>query len=691
MGWRFRKSVRIIPGIRLNFSKSGISTTVGIRGASVNFSSKGTYVNTGIPGTGLYRREKIPNNNSDYDYANNVDSNTTDTSSNIQKGTKTTKSISQRIRNLFIKNHSSTQNSNDSHEENIGHAQCNTNIDANADNDRITPIQPDMTSNCLKNNDNKHIVDFGTIIEGSDSVVTRHMDPFTNSIQNSISNTLYDPKRDLEFYKYPPLSLLDKYDDTTQSIDIDELNANKERIIQVLHSFGFEICSIKLTIGPKNSLYEITPAEGINISRIYNYKKDIALYLAANNISITPISNKGTIGIELENRNKYIVNIESILNSSTFQESKMELPCALGKTITNDVFMVDLTKTPNLLISGATGQGKSVCLNTIIISLLYKKHPSELKFVLIDPKKVEFSIYTYIENHFLSKLAVEEEPIITSAPQMVNTLNALCRLVDIRYKLMNQAFVRNINEYNELFKSRKLNPMLGHDYMPYYVVIIDSYERIIDGYEKKVIPLLSKLVHSSRAVGIHLIISTSHPINAILPGDIKSYIPARISFRVPERIDSQVILDCDGAEKLLGCGDMLYLNGGEPIRVQCAFSKTSEVSRICKYISSQQGYAHAAYLPEFDIDGVCSSSCDDGEPIRCLDPMFEQCARYIILTQQGSTSMLQRTFTIGYNRAGKIMDQMEKAGIVGPQIGARPRDVLVKDLNALAKIINSYR
>ncbi len=526
-----------------------------------------------------------------------------------------------------------------------------------------------------------------------DVVVARNSAPAEGKdLQRGNINTPYDPKHDLEFYKYPTLSLLDKSDDNTPRIDMEEQNANKERIIQVLHSFGVEISSIKATIGPTITLYEITPAEGMRISKIRNLEDDIALSLAAEGIRIiAPIPGKGTIGIEVPNKKKCIVSMESILNSKTYQESKMELPCALGKTITNEVFMIDLAKAPHLLVAGATGMGKSVGLNAIITSLLYKKHPSELKFVMVDPKKVEFSIYNPIENHFLAKLEDEDEPIITDTQKVVKTLNSLCKLMDTRYDLLKMAGVRNIKEYNAAFKARKLNPMQGHEYMPYYVVIIDEFGDLIMTAGKEIELPICRIAQLARAVGIHMIIATQRPTAQIITGTIKANFPARIAFRVAAMMDSRIILDRPGANQLIGRGDMLYLNGGDPTRVQCAFVDTPEVSRICKYISTQQGYTHAAYLPEVDTDDGESSGGGSSEAVGHLDPMFEECARLVVSSQQGSTSMLQRNFSIGYNRAGKIMDQLQKAGIVGAQIGAKPREVLVQDFNTLETIISNLR
>ena len=528
-------------------------------------------------------------------------------------------------------------------------------------------------------------VEFGVTVGTTTPTTTQQPD-----LKRGDINTPYDPKLSLEHYKYPTLSLLDKGEDSTPAIDMDEQKANKDRIIQVLHSFGVEISSIKATIGPTITLYEITPAEGMRISKIRNLEDDIALSLAAEGIRIiAPIPGKGTIGIEVPNKKKCVVSMESILNSKTYQDTKMELPCALGKTITNEVFMIDLAKAPHMLVAGATGMGKSVGLNAIVTSLLYKKHPSELKIVMVDPKKVEFSVYNPIENHFLAKLEEEEEPIITDVQKVVKTLNSLCKLMDTRYDLLKAAGVRNIKEYNEAFKARKLNPMQGHDFMPYYVVIIDEFGDLIMTAGKEIELPICRIAQLARAVGIHMIIATQRPTAQIITGTIKANFPARVAFRVAAMMDSRIILDRPGANQLIGRGDMLYLNGGDPTRVQCAFVDTPEVSRICKFISSQQSFGHAAYLPEVDSDDVDGG--DSGEIAGRLDPMFEECAKLVVSSQQGSTSMLQRNFSIGYNRAGKIMDQLQKAGVVGPQVGAKPRDVLVQDFNTLDTIIKNLR
>ena len=501
--------------------------------------------------------------------------------------------------------------------------------------------------------------------------------------------TPYDPKLDLEYYKYPTLSLLDKGENANPMIDMAEQKANKDRIINVLRSFGVEISSIKATIGPTITLYEITPAEGTRINKIRNLEDDIALSLAAEGIRIiAPIPGKGTIGIEVPNKKKCIVSMESILNSKAYQETTMELPCALGKTITNEVFMVDLAKAPHMLVAGATGMGKSVGLNAIVTSLLYKKHPSELKIVMVDPKKVEFSIYSPIENHFLARLEEEDEAIITDVQKVVKTLNSLCAMMDSRYDLLKKAKVRNIKEYNEKFKKRELNPENGHEFMPYIVVIIDEFGDLIMTAGKEIELPICRIAQLARAVGIHMIIATQRPTANIITGTIKANFPARIAFRVAAMMDSRTILDRPGANQLIGRGDMLYLQGADPVRVQCAFVDTPEVSRICQYISQQQGYLHPMYLPEVLTEdaGLGNENTAD---IKQLDPMFDEVAKLVVSTQQGSTSLIQRKFSIGYNRAGRLMDQLEKVGVVGSQQGSKPREVLIQDLLTLEGLLNT--
>ena len=487
----------------------------------------------------------------------------------------------------------------------------------------------------------------------------------------------YDPKLDLENYKYPTLDLLKHYDLDT-SIDMEEQQQNKNKIIQVLSDFGVKISSIKATVGPTITLYEITPAPGVRISRIRNLEDDIALSLSALSIRIiAPIPGKGTIGIEMPNARPLIVSMESILNSRKFQETQFELPMALGKTITNEIFMVDLAKMPHLLVAGATGQGKSVGLNAIITSLLYKKHPAELKLVMVDPKKVEFSIYSPIVNHFLAQVEGTEgdEPIITDVQKVVQTLKSLCAEMDNRYDLLKKAGVRNLREYNAKFTARRLNPNNGHRFMPYIVVIIDEFGDLIMTAGKEIEQPICRIAQLARAVGIHMIIATQRPTTNIITGTIKANFPARMAFKVSAMVDSRTILDRAGAQQLVGKGDMLVLAGSsEPVRVQCAFVDTPEVDAIVKHIACQQSYLGPAPLPPVALDNEDGNGPD--VDLHNLDPMFEEVARLVVQTQQGSTSMIQRKFSIGYNRAGRLMDQLEVAGIVGPAHGSKPREVL---------------
>lgn len=500
----------------------------------------------------------------------------------------------------------------------------------------------------------------------------------------------FDPKLDLENYKYPVLELLNRYEETGSGIDMEEQNKNKDQIIEVLQNFGVGISSIKATVGPTITLYEITPAKGVRISKIKNLEDDIALSLSALGIRIiAPIPGKGTIGIEVPNAHPQMVSMESILNSKKFQEADMELPIALGKTITNEVFMVDLAKMPHLLVAGATGQGKSVGLNAIITSLLYKKHPAELKFVMVDPKKVEFSIYSPIENHFLAKVADEPgEAIITDVNKVVQTLKSLCQEMDSRYDLLKKARARNLKEYNTKFKNRQLNPENGHRFMPYIVVVIDEFGDLIMTAGKEIELPIARIAQLARAVGIHMIIATQRPTTNIITGTIKANFPARMAFKVSSMIDSRTILDRPGANQLIGRGDMLFLSGSEPVRVQCAFVDTPEVEHIANYIAKQQSYAGPFELPRVEIEGEESTgNVDMGN----LDPLFEEAAHMIVNTQQGSTSMIQRKFSIGYNRAGRLMDKLEKAGIVGSAQGSKPREVLCVDETDLEMRLNNLR
>ena len=504
----------------------------------------------------------------------------------------------------------------------------------------------------------------------------------------------YDPKRDLENYKYPTLDLLKKYDnDGKPYIDMDEQNANKNRIVEVLRTFGVEISSIKATVGPTITLYEITLAAGVRISKIRSLEDDIALSLSALGIRIiAPIPGKGTVGIEVPNAKPSVVSMESILNSKKFQETTMELPCAMGKTITNEVFMFDLAKAPHLLVAGATGQGKSVGLNAILTSLLYKKHPAEMKIVLVDPKMVEFSVYKTIERHFLAALPEEmDSPIITDTTKVVRTLNSLCVEMDARYELLMAAGERNIKDYNKKFKERKLNPEKGHRYMPYIVVVIDEYGDLIMTAGKEIELPIARIAQKARAVGIHMIIATQRPTTNIITGTIKANFPGRIAFKVSQGIDSKTILDRMGANQLIGRGDMLYLQGNDPIRVQCAFVDTPEVVDINKFIASQQGYGSPYELPEPKMEESEMGGEAADVDLTHLDPLFEDAARLIVSNQSGSTSLIQRKFAIGYNRAGRLMDQLEKAGVVGAAMGSKPREVLILDEVSLNNLLSNLK
>lgn len=506
-------------------------------------------------------------------------------------------------------------------------------------------------------------------------------------------DTPINPREPFTKWKYPTLNLLKEYDSDTHInyVGKDELEANKNRIIKVLNDFGVQIRSIRATVGPTITLYEITPAQGIRISKIKNLEDDIALSLAAIGIRIiAPMPGKGTIGIEVPNAKPSIVSMFSILNSKKFQESNMDLPIALGRTITNDVFMVDLAKIPHLLVAGATGQGKSVGLNAIITSLLYKKHPNELKIVLVDPKKVEFSVYSPIAKSFMAAIDEnEDEPIITDVKKVVKTLKGLCVLMDERYDMLKAAGARNLKEYNNKFLNHHLNPEEGHKFMPYIVVIIDEFGDLILTSGREIEMPITRIAQLARAVGIHMIIATQRPTATIITGNIKANFPGRIAFRVGSMIDSRTILDRPGAQQLVGRGDMLYLNGGEPVRVQCAFVDTIEVDKVNKFIANQPGPIHPLEIPEPISEDDNSNT--EGLDTNNVDPLFEDAARTIVVTQQGSTSMIQRRFSIGYNRAGRLMDQLESAGIVGAAQGSKPREVLISDENSLEALLTTLR
>lgn len=498
----------------------------------------------------------------------------------------------------------------------------------------------------------------------------------------------YDPTLDLASYKYPHLDLLENHGSNKISVNAEELEANKNKIVETLNHYNIEIDKIKATIGPTVTLYEIIPAPGVRISKIKNLEDDIALSLAALGIRIiAPMPGKGTIGIEVPNMHPEMVSMRSILATEKFQQTTMDLPIAMGKTISNEVYIGDLSKMPHLLVAGATGQGKSVGINSILVSLLYKKHPSQLKLVLVDPKKVELTLFNKIERHFLAKLPGEADAIITDTKKVINTLNSLCIEMDQRYDLLKDAQVRNLKEYNDKFIRRKLNPNLGHRFLPYIVLIVDEFADLMMTAGKEVETPIARLAQLARAVGIHLVLATQRPSVNIITGTIKANFPARLAFRVLSKIDSRTILDSGGADQLIGRGDMLLSTGNDLIRLQCAFVDTPEVDRISDFIGNQRGYPDAYQLPEY-IDEASESAKMDFDPDD-RDSMFEEAARLIVTHQQGSTSLIQRKMKLGYNRAGRIIDQLEAAGIVGPFEGSKAREVLIPDEYALEQFLNN--
>ncbi|WP_027125057.1 FtsK/SpoIIIE family DNA translocase [Gelidibacter mesophilus] len=511
------------------------------------------------------------------------------------------------------------------------------------------------------------------------------------SESDNLSNKLvsdfgqFDPTLELSKYQFPPLDLLKKYDSEGITIDQDELEENKNRIVETLNNYNIGISNIKATIGPTVTLYEIVPNAGVRISKIKNLEDDIALSLAALGIRIiAPIPGKGTIGIEVPNKNSTIVSMRSVIASQKFQKSEMELPIAFGKTISNETFVVDLAKMPHLLMAGATGQGKSVGLNAVLTSLLYKKHPAEVKFVLVDPKKVELTLFNKIERHYLAKLPDSEDAIITDNAKVINTLNSLCIEMDNRYEMLKNALCRNIKEYNDKFKARKLNPNDGHQFLPYIVLVVDEFADLIMTAGKEVETPIARLAQLARAIGIHLIIATQRPSVNVITGIIKANFPARIAFRVTSKIDSRTILDSSGADQLIGRGDMLYTQGNELTRIQCAFVDTPEVELITEFIGGQKAYPDAYLLPEY-VGEESGTSLD--VDISDRDKLFREAAEVIVTAQQGSASLLQRKLKLGYNRAGRLIDQLEAAGIVGQFEGSKARQVLVPDLVALDQLL----
>ncbi len=611
----------------------------------------------------------------------NNNSNDSGNDSDINDNNNSDKEESQDTDFIFIKNDSDNKDNDDS------------NVHTETTNDEIIVPIDNILPNEEKddNNNNADLNDIGT------DVIEEPIFTIATGVKDEIVKEAlgeYDPTLDLSFYKKPSLDLLKAYPGSNKTVDMSELEMNKQRIIETLATFKIKINSIEAIVGPTVTLYKIVPGESVRIAQIKRLEDDIALSLSALGVRIiAPIPGEGKVGIEVPNSDPQIVSMHSIIASRKFQESKYELPIALGKTITNDVYVADLTKMPHVLVAGATGQGKSVGLNAIITSLLYKKHPSELKLVLIDPKKVEFSIYSDVECHFLAKLSDCEEAIITDTTKVVHTLQSITHEMDMRYDLLRTAHVRNIKEYNDKFKSRHLSPDKGHRFLPYIVVIIDEFSDLIMTAGKEVEAPIIRIAQLARAVGIHLIIATQRPSTNVITGIIKANFPARIAFRVQSMVDSRTILDCPGANQLIGRGDMLISQSGRMERVQCAFVDTPEVESICEYIGKQQGYPHAFYLPEYVGDDSDNSGDGIAFDTKDRDPLFEDAARFIVSSQQtappalrgkASTSKLQSRYSIGYNRAGRLMDQLEAAGIVGPTVGGgKPREVLILDMEQL--------
>ena len=560
------------------------------------------------------------------------------------------------------------------------------------DSEIIKTESTENSSNSIKNENDNDAKDSNIVDNDNLSINMEIEKPEEESIEKNTSKKLveekgfFDPTLELSKFKMPKINLLKDYGDGSITINEEELEINKNKIVETLNNYKIGIAHIKATIGPTVTLYEIVPDAGIRISKIKNLEDDIALSLSALGIRIiAPIPGKGTIGIEVPNQKPSIVSIRSVISSTKFQKAEMDLPIALGKTINNETFIVDLSKMPHLLMAGATGQGKSVGLNAVLTSLLYKKHPAEVKFVLVDPKKVELNIYNKIERHYLAKLPNSEDAIITDNTKVIYTLNSLCMEMDNRYELLKNGLCRNLKEYNKKFKERKLNPNDGHRSLPYIVLVVDEFADLIMTAGKEVETPIARLAQLARAVGIHLIIATQRPSVNVITGVIKANFPARIAFRVTSKIDSRTILDTGGADQLIGRGDMLYSQGNDLIRIQCAFVDTPEVENLTEFIGSQMGYADAHLLPEY-VSEEKGSVLDIDSSER--DPLFNEAAEVIVIAQQGSASLLQRKLKLGYNRAGRIIDQMESAGIVGPFEGSKARQVLITDLSALNLFLN---
>lgn len=717
MGWRYRKRVKIAPGIHLNFSKSGISTTIGPRGASINIGPKGTYVNTGIPGTGLYNREKISSNSNKGQVHHAVSSSSSSKRNNYRR-TKMKEMeigclgpfiilfialffvviylfeshgllssggyilaaaiISGLVVGLlyFIFDSIFKPSEKDDSETNISEAIQDEELSETKDEDLSEIPNEDIQ----ENPEEESTVDGDVpIVNVSEEEEETNEEPWLSREPQEP----YDPKKDLEYYLYPHTDLLMHYDYSLDEDD-DQTERNKDQLVYTLRSFDIYVSSIKCTIGPRVTLYEITLAPGVSVRRLYGLEDDIALSMCSSSIRIYPIARNKTIGIVVPNPHPNIVPVERIFGSRQFQETTMELPCAMGLTQTNDVFMFDLATAPHLLIAGSSGQGKSMALHVIITSLLFKKHPGELKFVLMEPNGAEFGIYQSIGRHFLAA-TIGLPSIITNATDALTTLASLRVEMNARYNLFAKAGARDIREYNDMFKNRWLNPAKGHKYMPRIVVAIDAYNVLAAGHEFEMRQELTQLAEGARAAGIHLIIAVNRPTSDVLSNDIKSHIPTRISFALPESIDSQIILDCNGAEELICPGDMIFKDKKEFQRIQCAYIDTPETQRITSYISNQYSYNDVFPLPEIYGNEYSMNDVD----MEHLDPLFADVARLVVETQQGSTSMIQRKFSLGFNRASRLMNQLEKAGIVSKSLGVQPREVLLADINTLEQLLNN--
>lgn len=703
MALRYRKRIKIAPGIYINISKSGVSTTIGPRGASVNFGKNGTYVNAGIPGTGLYERQRIDKGG--------TSENLSPETKNLSELPESSKSLDYNsiitgviiflsiltivlvisidsqywcffllcfyLISLFSLLKLKRTHNKESDASVVGKPKETTNNES----------QENETSFDKKRDNVTRIKEVAV----DDILKEEIQPPKETSLTDEYLLEPYDPKLDLQDYRYPTLDLLYHDDDNTAgAIDLEEARNKKNYLKTVLSNFGVEILdNMKATFGPVVTLYEITLAPGLSASALKGLEEDLAIALSAKCVAINPLPWKGTIGIEVPNEKRQLVSMKSLMNNRKFQETDYELPLALGKTITNEPLFIDLVQMPHILIAGSTGQGKSVLLNIIITSLLYKKHPAELKLILVDPRRLEFNLYSPIANHFLAEKEDEELPIITEAKEFVQTLKSLCVELDNRYELLEKASVKNVKEYNIKLRERKLNPKRGHRYLPYIVTIIDSFNDLTYGYEVEIREPLTKLVKLGRTIGIHIVLATGRPSSDIVTSEIKTYFPARIAFRLPEKVDSKIILDTDGAESLLGGGDMMFKLGTTIIRAQSAYIDTDETTNIVRYIAKQQSYTSPYLLPEYfhtdDEEGVGDVD------LTHLDPQFEDAAHMIVNEQSASTSTIQRKFSIGYNRAGRLMDQLEKAGIVGPAKGSKPREVLCSSEEQLRLILNNLK